>query len=70
MLSKTYDNDDEIKNIAFQYQPPGKDLLMELTLDNAEQNSGIFDQVNKFNFAIKGSLLEKPDYSPNQNCFK
>ena len=43
MLSKTYDSDDEIKNIAFQYLPPGKDLLMELTLDNARQNSGIFD---------------------------
>jgi hypothetical protein len=46
------------------------DLLVELPLDDKEPYSGLFEQVNKFNFEItNGELTQTVDDSPNWSCF-
>lgn len=56
-----------MKNIAFQYlHPMGDfDLVMELPLNNNQSYSGIFEQVNQFNFEIfrhneEGTIINLP----------
>ena len=52
-------------------------MLMELPLDDKEPYSGLFEQVNQFNFEVikqgsgtaGGGLSQAPDDSPNWNCF-
>ena len=52
LFKKQFTNAEEFKSIAFQYiYPIGDiDLLFELPLNNNEPYSGLFEQVNRFNF--------------------
>ena len=54
LFSEAISTEQELKNIAFRYLYPTKNpsMLMELPLDDNLPNSGLFEQVNKFDFDI------------------
>ena len=65
-------SDQIVTNVAFQYLHPlgSPNLLIELQLDDADVNGGLFEQVNQFNFQVKGhSVVPERDLSPPWDCF-